>query len=139
MNPFSRCYFCGQKFSLPQELSRHIRDKVCKSNDKIQSVDECHEHESLSTISLLDLPIITEIPDDAEVTNLIAASQNHNTTAESLTKNDFMIIEHETNLSVSEQQQQQQCKDNDEEHPVLWGCKQCDFRFVKNAIIHSND
>lgn len=138
---FSRCYFCGQKFLLPQELSRHIRDKICKANDKCPREDANVRSKSLSTISLLELPIITDISHDDEVTKLIDASEQFkrgdSTTSlnvDALVQDNYMIIEHGTELNLSQagptHDHEEGTTSGEVDHPVLWGCKQCDFRFV---------
>lgn len=133
---YSRCYFCGQKFTLPQELSRHIRDKVCKTDEKNQ-IEVCHEAETLNAMSLLDLPIITDIPQDADL--LVTSHQSHASTSAGETATEtatveekFMIIEHGSDLNMDEQSQSNaKNHSNDEDQTILWGCKQCEFRFVK--------
>lgn len=125
------CYFCGQKFILPQELSRHIRDKVCKADEKTSRSDLCHDAESLNPLSLLELPIVTEISQDDEVKQLMVASDAPTTSADaeavdSLVQDDYVVIEHGAELGTENDSHP---KDHGE-HSVLWGCKQCDFRFV---------
>lgn len=116
-----RCYFCGAKFILPQELSRHIRDKTCKSddNDKCPDDDTCHETGSLSTLSLLELPIITDMSTSVNVNGL--------------DQDNYMIIEHATelNLNQSDSSKNEASTSGEGDHSVLWGCKQCDFRYVQ--------
>ncbi|XP_031619231.1 zinc finger protein 91 [Contarinia nasturtii] len=132
------CYFCGQKFILPQELSRHIRDKVCKTDDRTPNEDMCHESDSLNPMSLLELPIITDITQDVEVTKLVVAQQNDqmtvdtSVTVESLVPDDYVIIEHGAELNLDEDPR------GEAEHSVLWGCKQCDFRtqYQAECIFH---
>lgn len=133
------CYFCGQKFILPQELSRHIRDKICKRENTTTNEDMCHEADPMS---LLELPIITDISQDVEVTKLIATPQSDpmqndpmtsldaSAKAESLMSDDYVIIEHAAELNVDEDAEAR----GEAEHSVLWGCKQCNFRFVENSI-----
>lgn len=133
-----RCYFCAKTFILPQELSRHIRDKVCKTDEKPPSAEVCDETDSLNPISLLELPIITDISNDVEVTKLIVTSQNDastsvdSTAVESLVQENYMIIEHGTDLDLDERQHHskdiQAGPSSGNEHKILWGCKQCEFR-----------
>lgn len=133
-----RCYFCGKKFIFPQELSRHIRDRVCKADVKPQS-----ETESISTLSLLELPIVTDIGHDEDVSKLVTTSNSEPPTSsanaetepstEPLIEGNFMIISHETEIGFGESSESK----NDVDHPsvvepsILWGCKQCDFRYVE--------
>lgn len=110
---------------------------MCKSDTKNESVET--ETESLSTMSLLELPIITDIGHDENVSKLIVTTHNNpstssaNTAAEPLVDANFMIIGHETEIDLAESSNIK----NDVNHPsgaehsILWGCKQCDFRFVK--------
>lgn len=91
----------------------------------------CHEGESLSAM-LLDLPIITQ---DTEPTSLLVTSQSEPSTSvkvtvESLVEENFMIIEHEPDL-VDEQTHSKDDAVQLNDERILWGCKQCDFRFVK--------
>lgn len=130
---------------MPQELSRHIRDKVCKTNEKCQSEEACNDDaESFSEMSLLELPIITDIAQDVEVPKLIDTSHNDATTsvatdnnaaatvADSLADENYMIIEHdsELGLEVSTQSKTEQNDSTGTEQSILWACKQCDFRLV---------
>lgn len=150
---------CGQKFILPQELSRHIRDKVCKTNEKCQNEEACNDDDddddgagSFSEMSLLELPIITDISQDvvAEVPKLIDTSHdeaaasvvdtNTNNAAatgggdavDSLAEENYMIIEHgsELSLEVSTESKTEPNDSADTVQSILWGCKQCDFRLV---------
>lgn len=122
---------------MSQELSRHIRDKVCKNINKNSSEEiVCHENENLNTMSLLELPIITDISEDVEVAKFIVASQTNSTTSmdvasESLVQESFMIIDNDA-LSLDDDVQSKSVDgpSSEAEHPILWGCKQCDFRFV---------
>lgn len=120
---------CGQKFVLPQELSRHIRDKVCKSDEEnftTESVD--HHADGLSTISLLELPIITELPHDVEVSEIIVTEKDKNEPSTSA------ITEHGYSMSENATKEENATSYTEGEHqksidtPTLWGCKQCDFR-----------
>lgn len=146
-----RCYFCGQKFILPQELSRHIRDKVCKTNEKCQSDETaCNDDtESFSEMSLLELPIITDIAQDdvvvpahndaAPSTSMGADSSSTVATtitvADALVDDNYMIIEHDSELSleVSTRSKSEPNNSTGTEHSILWGCKQCDFRLVSKS------
>lgn len=136
---------------MPQELSRHIRDNVCKTNEKCRSEEAaCNDDaESFSEMSLLELPIITDITqDDVVVPKLIDATHDDatpsssmstdNTTtvattitvADALVEENYMIIEHDSELSleVSTQSKSDQNDSTGTEQSILWGCKQCDFR-----------
>lgn len=144
---------------MPQELSRHIRDKVCKTTEKYQNEEACNDDdndedaESFSEISLLELPIITDMAQDVEVPKLIDTSHNEATTSsssvnadtnndavaaaaadavDSLTEENYMIIEHDSELSleVSTQSKTEQNDSPGTVQSILWGCKQCDFRLV---------
>lgn len=132
---------------MPQELSRHIRDKVCKTNEKCQSEEACNDDaESFSEMSLLELPIITDIAQDVEVPKLIDTSHNEATTSvdtdnnaaaavgavDSLAEKNYMIIEHDNELGmeVSTQSKTEQNDSTGTEQSILWACKQCDFRLV---------
>lgn len=91
----------------------------------------CHDAESLNPLSLLELPIVTEISQDDEVTKLMVASDAPTTSADaeavdSLVQDDYVVIEHGAELGPGNDSHP---KDHGE-HSVLWGCKQCDFRFV---------
>lgn len=104
---------------MPQELSRHIRDKTCKVEDSCPDGDTCHETESaietgeLNTLSLLELPIITN--------------------------DNYMIVEHGTEINLNQTDAPRNAENEEastsaeSDHPVLWGCKQCDFRFVNSS------
>lgn len=93
-----RCYLCGQKFILPQELSRHIRDKVCKC-DEMKSIESVGDSEqNLNSLSLLELPIITDMSQEG----LIEATQSDVSSVNANSSIDGM--------------------------PVLWACRQCNFR-----------
>lgn len=106
--------------------------------DKSPSDDVCHESAgSLNPMSLLDLPIITDISQDVEVTKMIATTQSDQPTTsvaatvitvESLVQDNYVLIEHGTEDAHPKE---------DTEHPVLWGCKQCDFRFVRNTYTYN--
>lgn len=131
-----RCYFCAEKFILPQELSRHIRDKVCKPDDKTPNDDVCHESGSLNPMSLLELPIITDISHDVGVPKLITSQNVPSTsvdasTVESLVEENFMIIEHGSELDLDDSHHHSKDEagpSTETEHKILWGCKQCEFR-----------
>lgn len=116
---------------MPQELSRHIRDKVCKADTKIEP-EEAH---NLSTMSLLDLPIITDIGQDVDVTKLIISSEKvASAAAGSLAEEDYLIIGTASELGSEEcSQVKNNVNSSGAEHAILWGCKQCDFRFVKET------
>lgn len=114
---FFRCYLCGQKFIFPQELSRHIRDKVCKYEELHTSVENSVQGQS--GVSLLELPIITDMTHDVTVPDLIVSSQPqpkivHIEIAENNTENDFKS---QKDLGLV-----------NDEMSVLWACRQCDFR-----------
>lgn len=122
---------------MPQELSRHIRDKVCKTDDKQRNDDICHTGDSLNPMSLLELPIITDISQDVDVTKFEITSQNNPstsldaTTVESLAQEDYMIIEHGTELDLGESHhdlKDEAGPSSEAEPKILWGCKQCEFR-----------
>lgn len=116
-------------------MSRHIRDKVCKTDEKTPNDGICDETDSLNPMTLLELPIITDISHDVEVAKLIVTHQNDPSTSvnavESLVREDYMIIEHETELHLDESHHQEEAGPSYEaetEHKILWGCKQCEFR-----------
>lgn len=130
---------------MPQELSRHIRDKVCKTNEKCQSEEACNVDDddddagSFSEMSLLELPIITDMAQDVvDVPKLIDTSHNEATTSldadnsSAAVEENYMIIEHgsELSLEVSTQSKTEQNDSTDTVQSILWGCKQCDFRLV---------
>lgn len=124
---------------MPQELSRHIRDKVCKTDRKPPSDEVCHEEDGLNSMSLLEFPIISDISqDDGVTTDLIVTSQSDPSTSEeatavaSLVHENYLIIEHPTELELA--QSHDQLKDeagpsSEVEPKILWGCKQCEFRY----------
>lgn len=111
---------------------------------KIESEEACHEAENLSTMSLLELPIITDIEQDEEVTKLIVSTHHDpstssvTTTAGAASEGDYMIIGHgtETELSLGESSKikNEASHPSEAEHAILWGCKQCDFRFVEKKV-----
>lgn len=106
-------------------MSRHIRDKICKADEKCLENDTCHETEGLSALSLLELPIITDI--STPVNTLV---QDNYMIIESLNQ---PIIEHGTELNLNETDEPKNeaaSTSGEGDHPILWGCKQCDFRFV---------
>lgn len=132
-----RCYLCAQKFILPQELSRHIRDKVCKTENKPPDDDVCHDEDDLNSMSLLELPIIEDMSqDDGVTTDLIVTSQSDPSTSEEATTvetfhENYLIIEHATELELAESHEQLKHKagsSSEVEQKILWGCKQCEFR-----------
>lgn len=114
---FFRCYLCGQKFIFPQELSRHIRDKVCKYEELHTSVESSEQGQSAE--SLLELPIITDMAHDVAVPDLIVDSNTHSEIAymekDLKSKEDLGLINENTECSTDEMS-------------VLWACRQCDFR-----------
>lgn len=89
-------------------------------------------------MSLLELPIISDISQDDGVTSdLNVTSQNdpsksvEATTVESLVHENYLIIEHASELELSESHDQlkdQAGPSSEVEHKILWGCKQCEFR-----------
>lgn len=129
---YFRCYLCGRKFILPQELSRHIRDKVCKCDEvKITDTHNIDHSDALASTSLLELPIISDISHESGISELIVASQSEpkpSTSAMSAenAKETYMIIETEN------EKKSQSIDSNDDQLidgiPVLWACRQCDFR-----------
>lgn len=129
---------------MPQELSRHIRDKVCKTNEKCQNKEACNVDDdddagSFSEMSLLELPIVTDMAQDVvDVPKLIDTSRNEATTSmdagtsNAAVEENYMIIEHGSELSLEEstQSKTEQNDSTDTVQSILWGCKQCDFRLV---------
>lgn len=89
-------------------------------------------------MTLLELPVITEISHSEGAPKLIVASPNdqstlENTVTESGSEGNFMIIGPGTESSTGESSQPKEEHTYSSEivHPILWGCKQCDFRFVE--------
>lgn len=131
---FSSCYFCGRKFILPQELSRHIRDKVCKTNAN-QNLAEVvdHQADSLNPMSLLDLPIITDISHENQVNELLESTQTEPSTSsaiETLPSQSYLMIDTKNEMKLDEIAHSMDNNTNNPHNdtPTLWGCKQCDFR-----------
>lgn len=124
MLSFFRCYLCGRKFIFPQELSRHIRDKVCKYEELHTSVDNAEQGQS--SVSLLELPIITDMAHDVAVPDLIVGSQPHSKIV------DMESVEINTENDSKSQEDLGPIDENPEhstdEMSVLWACRQCDFR-----------
>lgn len=121
---FFRCYLCGQKFIFPQELSRHIRDKVCKYKELNKSIENLDQRQS--GVSLLELPIITDIAHDVAVPDFIVGSQPHS---------DILHMENVENNTENDLKSQENVGTVNEntdgftdEMSVLWACRQCDFR-----------
>lgn len=121
---FFRCYLCGQKFIFPQELSRHIRDKVCKYEELHTSVENSKQRQS--GVSLLELPIIIDMAHDVAVPDLIVDVQPHS---------EIVHIENDENNAEIELKSQEDLgpineitEGSTDEMSVLWACRQCDFR-----------
>lgn len=120
------CYFCGQKFILPQELSRHIRDKVCKCEETNPSdcVDESNQN--LNSMSLLEMPIITDISKETEVTELMDPTQLEPSTSSACEADEnYMIVTENDSKNFETSEEHLQFNDDT---PVLWACRQCEFR-----------
>lgn len=121
---FFRCYLCGQKFIFPQELSRHIRDKVCKYEELHTSVESSEQEQS--GVSLLELPIITDMAHDVAVPDLIVSSEPHSEILH------MESVENDTENDLKSQEDLSSINENTEsatdEISVLWACRQCDFR-----------
>lgn len=87
-------------------------------------------------MSLLELPIITDIEQDEVVTKLIISSHNESPTSssaaadESQAEANYMIVGDELIPEESSHGKDNANKSTDAEQTILWGCKQCDFRFV---------
>lgn len=117
---FFRCYLCGEKFTFSQELSRHIRDKVCKYEELNTSVDDLEQEHS--SISLLKLPIITDMAHDVAVPELIVSSQPHTENMHSES------VDNDNTENDSKTQENSGLNNESTGMPVQWACRQCDFR-----------
>lgn len=109
---------------------------MCKCGTKNETVEGSHETESLSPMSLLELPIITDIGQDEDVSKLIVTTHNipsqSSVSTEPLAEENFMTVGHETEVDMagSTNIKTDVNHSSGAESSILWGCKQCDFRFV---------
>lgn len=105
-------------------MSRHIRDKVCKYKELHTSVK--NSEQDPSGVSLLELPIITDMAHDVAVPDLIVGAEPHSEflymeSVENNTENDLKSQE---NLSSVNENTESATDDIS----VLWACRQCEFR-----------
>lgn len=115
---------------MPQELSRHIRDKVCKTNDDQQhhSADGTDQSsDSLNPMLLLDLPIVTDIKQDTEIIMSTNTDPSTSSPIEQLPSKPLLLtIDNQNVANVSENTSDTNAEGSTT--PVQWGCKQCEFR-----------
>lgn len=112
-----------------QQQEKHLPDvDNDPNNDEVDGVDRSGD--SLDPLSLLDLPIITDIAPADDVTELIAHMKREPSidVGDQLPgESNFLTIDNHNAADVSEKAaastNAEDCKT-----PVLWGCKQCDFR-----------
>lgn len=134
-----RCYLCGRRFILPQELSRHIRDKVCKTNDDQRQQHSPHQQkqhsadavdasvDSLSPMSLLQLPIITDISQDDDVVEVIGSKSEPCASLDRSPGHPDSLTADQPDVADASEKAGEATAEGGAA-PVLWGCKQCDFR-----------
>lgn len=119
------------EFVLSQELSRHIRDKVCKT-DASQTQVVKSERVHLTGISLKESPI--EI--DSNQLDIASSSTNEATAIDIELRNENSLCDNSSNkindnipteFIISATDAIVENIDTNIEK-TLWGCKQCDFR-----------
>lgn len=125
------CYYCGQKFILSQELSRHIRDKICRRADEEITGDEPMAHSPVE-----DLPIVTATSHfevqpltPAEISSFECATPGpSNTFADD---NSIEVLEDSSYTigDADDKGTEEDYAEKTDTATTYWGCKQCDFRY----------
>lgn len=135
---------CGMKFALPQEISRHVRDKVCKFynlNKAIQSSPTCSSSEGATTSqTTTKFPVITS--NSIKYQTLVDCGADNDKVLESpcIMSQDMDLIENNLNDILSPTFQMNTSNDNDFETiigeidaneqavEIHFTCKLCTFR-----------
>lgn len=130
---------------MSQELSRHVRDKVCRLQrvtDTLQdrsSNPEILEALSLrSTITSMDLPVISSIPTNLVTASILATLPTSSPIPEISSFEEHTLLHADANFSLLIDDRTKVMDDEQRELYVLlpktnsterlWGCKQCEFR-----------
>lgn len=123
-SPTNRCYLCGEKFVLAQELSRHIRDNVCQKSDDASLAGEETSSVGMTTISMIELPIINlcELETTSTATTMAADCVEMAEEAEECLDDDENVFTEVEQLEIPLDE---------------WGCKQCDFKWEEQKKIFS--
>lgn len=93
------CYMCGENYVLPQELSRHIRDEVCRQ----PKPNAIKPDSSPTSTSMIELPIVPLCDSDAA-----AVAESRET--ECLIEDSDVFVDGENYEVLTE-----------------WGCEFCEF------------
>lgn len=124
-----RCYFCGQKFVLSQELSRHIRDRVCKNEEIIgdETISFTHVNELSTATATTHFEV--QPMTSAEISTYKCHTPGpSNTFADD---NSIEVLEDSSYTigDIDEKATEKEYLNKMETAITYWGCKQCDFRY----------
>lgn len=121
---YFRCSGCGKSFTLTQELSRHVRDKVCQMM-KTDSIIENHiMQDTISYQTIQILPTYAIIVPTNTVTSTITSD-----TAQTTTTTEVLLVSPTSKMGGSFVQDEYTGNhESIEDNSVtkIWNCTQCD-------------
>lgn len=132
---------------MSQELSRHVRDKVCRIqrttdilNERALNPEILEALSLRSTITSMDIPVVSSIPTNLVTATIEATLPTSSPIPEISSFEEHSLLHSDANFSLLIDDDQpkdleDEVRDNmdrlllaDETGERLWGCKQCDFR-----------